>query len=115
LIKYLCSDETEDEDANEEYIEDTNRDAVMIAAAKLVLADTVSKVCAVFSSCDKVLKLCTSNYSCGNYNHFICKILVGFNWSLTSQVNFCCSSVCRIILVQRLFLTMYLTEQVQQR
>ncbi|CAM0874072.1 unnamed protein product [Alopecurus aequalis] len=37
------SDETEDEDANEEYIEDTNRDAVMIAAAKLLLADTVSK------------------------------------------------------------------------
>uniref|UniRef100_A0A0A9A2B4 Stromal antigen, putative n=1 Tax=Arundo donax TaxID=35708 RepID=A0A0A9A2B4_ARUDO len=37
------SDETEDEDANEEYIDDTNRDAVMIAAAKLVLADTVSK------------------------------------------------------------------------
>lgn len=37
------SDETEDEDANEEYIEDTNRDAVMIAAAKLVLADIVSK------------------------------------------------------------------------
>ena len=66
LIKYPCSDETEDEDANEEYIEDTNRDAVMIAAAKLVLADTVSKVCAAFSSCDKVLKLCTSNYSCGN-------------------------------------------------
>ncbi|KQJ87493.1 hypothetical protein BRADI_4g11510v3 [Brachypodium distachyon] len=37
------SDETEDEDANEEYIEDTNRDAVMIAAAKLLLADTISK------------------------------------------------------------------------
>ncbi|XP_020192435.1 sister-chromatid cohesion protein 3 [Aegilops tauschii subsp. strangulata] len=37
------SDDTEDEDANEEYIEDTNRDAVMIAAAKLLLADTVSK------------------------------------------------------------------------
>ncbi|KAG2563871.1 hypothetical protein PVAP13_8KG371000 [Panicum virgatum] len=37
------SDETEDEDANEEYIEDTNRDAVMIAAAKLVLADTIPK------------------------------------------------------------------------
>ncbi|KAG2563877.1 hypothetical protein PVAP13_8KG371000 [Panicum virgatum] len=32
-----------DEDANEEYIEDTNRDAVMIAAAKLVLADTIPK------------------------------------------------------------------------
>jgi hypothetical protein len=66
LIKYLCSDETEDEDANEEHIEDTNRDAVMIAAAKLVLADTVSKVCAAFLSCDMVLKLCTSNYSCVN-------------------------------------------------
>lgn len=50
LIKYLSSDETEDEDANEEYIEDTNRDAVMIAAAKLVLADTVPKVCTAFSS-----------------------------------------------------------------
>jgi hypothetical protein len=50
LIKYLPSDETEDEDANEEYIEDTNRDAVMIAAAKLVLADTVPKVCTAFSS-----------------------------------------------------------------
>ncbi|TVU23845.1 hypothetical protein EJB05_26228 [Eragrostis curvula] len=37
------SDETEDEDANDEYIEDTNKDAVMIAASKLVLADTVSK------------------------------------------------------------------------
>ncbi|KAL6653770.1 hypothetical protein ACP70R_008694 [Stipagrostis hirtigluma subsp. patula] len=37
------SDETEDEDSNREYIEDTNKDAVMIAAAKLVLADTVSK------------------------------------------------------------------------
>jgi len=37
------SDETEDEDANEEYIEDANRDAVMIAATKLVLADTVPK------------------------------------------------------------------------
>ncbi|XP_052155872.1 sister-chromatid cohesion protein 3 [Oryza glaberrima] len=36
-------DEIEDEDANEEYIEDTNKDVVMIAAAKLVLADTVSK------------------------------------------------------------------------
>ncbi|KAG2559025.1 hypothetical protein PVAP13_8NG075300 [Panicum virgatum] len=37
------SDETEDEDANEEYIEDANRDAVNIAATKLVLADTVPK------------------------------------------------------------------------
>ncbi|URE14703.1 STAG domain [Musa troglodytarum] len=37
------SDETEDEDANEEYIEETNRDAVMIAAAKLVATHTVSK------------------------------------------------------------------------
>ncbi|XP_042433098.1 sister-chromatid cohesion protein 3-like [Zingiber officinale] len=31
------SDETEEEDSNEEYIEDTNRDVVMIAAAKLVI------------------------------------------------------------------------------
>ncbi|XP_073008392.1 sister-chromatid cohesion protein 3 isoform X1 [Typha latifolia] len=37
------SDETEEEDANEEYIEESNRDAVMIAAAKLVATDTVSK------------------------------------------------------------------------
>uniref|UniRef100_A0A2C9WMV5 SCD domain-containing protein n=1 Tax=Manihot esculenta TaxID=3983 RepID=A0A2C9WMV5_MANES len=36
--------ETEDEDLNREYIEETNRDAVMIAAAKLVATDTVSKV-----------------------------------------------------------------------
>nr|CAB3490450.1 unnamed protein product [Digitaria exilis] len=46
------SDETEDDSANEEYIEDTNRDAVMIAAAKLVLADIVPKVRAGFSLID---------------------------------------------------------------
>ena len=49
----MSSDETEDEDANEEYIEDTNRDAVMIAAAKLVLADTIPKVCTALSSGDR--------------------------------------------------------------
>ncbi|XP_058083552.1 sister-chromatid cohesion protein 3 [Magnolia sinica] len=37
------SDETEDEDVNEEYIEETNPDTVMIAAAKLVASDTVPK------------------------------------------------------------------------
>ncbi|KAM7277394.1 hypothetical protein ACFE04_019260 [Oxalis oulophora] len=37
------SDETEDDHANEEYVEETNRDAVMIAASKLVTNDTVSK------------------------------------------------------------------------
>ncbi|OMO77828.1 Armadillo-like helical [Corchorus capsularis] len=37
------SDETEDEDANKEYIEETNRDAVMIAAAKLIANGTVPK------------------------------------------------------------------------
>ncbi|CAA7398500.1 unnamed protein product [Spirodela intermedia] len=37
------SDETEDEDANEEYIEETNRDTIVIAAAKLVAGGTVSK------------------------------------------------------------------------
>lgn len=38
------ADETEDEDVNKEYIEETNRDAVMIAAAKLIASDTVPKV-----------------------------------------------------------------------
>ncbi|KAH9786134.1 Sister-chromatid cohesion protein 3 [Citrus sinensis] len=37
------SDETEDEDVNKEYIEETNRDAVMIAAAKLIAIDSVPK------------------------------------------------------------------------
>lgn len=37
------SDETEDEDVNDEYIEETNRDIVMIAAAKLVASDTIQK------------------------------------------------------------------------
>lgn len=37
------SDETEDEDVNKEYAEETNRDAVMIAASKLVATDTVPK------------------------------------------------------------------------
>lgn len=37
-------DDTEDEDVNREYVEETNRDAVMIAAAKLVACDAVPKV-----------------------------------------------------------------------
>nr|GEX62538.1 sister-chromatid cohesion protein 3 [Tanacetum cinerariifolium] len=37
------SDETEDEDANKEYVEETNRDAIMIAAAKLVASGAVHK------------------------------------------------------------------------
>ncbi|KAL8198113.1 hypothetical protein R6Q57_024198 [Mikania cordata] len=37
------SDETEDEDANTEYVEELNRDAVMIAAAKLVATEAVPK------------------------------------------------------------------------
>ncbi|GMN38154.1 hypothetical protein TIFTF001_007378 [Ficus carica] len=37
------SDETEDEDANKEYVEETSRDMVMVAAAKLVANDTVPK------------------------------------------------------------------------
>lgn len=40
----FVTDETEDEDVNKEYIEETNRDAVMIAAAKLVASDAVPKV-----------------------------------------------------------------------
>lgn len=34
----------EDEDVNREYIEETNRDALMIAAAQLAVSDKVSKV-----------------------------------------------------------------------
>ncbi|KAJ1392728.1 Stromalin conservative domain [Sesbania bispinosa] len=37
------SDEAEDEDVNKEYTEETNRDAVMIAAAKLITCDAVPK------------------------------------------------------------------------
>nr|GEX95339.1 sister-chromatid cohesion protein 3 [Tanacetum cinerariifolium] len=37
------SDETEDEDAYKEYAEETNRDAIMIAAAKLVSSGAVDK------------------------------------------------------------------------
>lgn len=44
-ILLMChADETEDEDVDNEYVEETNRDAVIIAAAKLVASDTVSKV-----------------------------------------------------------------------
>lgn len=42
-------DETEDEAANKEYVEETNRDAVMIAAAKLVAIDAVPKVIIMFN------------------------------------------------------------------
>lgn len=42
-ISYF-TDETEDEDANKEYVEETSRDMVMVAAAKLVANDTVPKV-----------------------------------------------------------------------
>lgn len=38
------ADEAEEEDGNKEYIEETNRDAVMISAAKLVASDAVPKV-----------------------------------------------------------------------
>lgn len=37
-------DEAEDEDVNKEYAVETNRDAVMIAAAKLIANDVVPKV-----------------------------------------------------------------------
>ncbi|KAI0518714.1 hypothetical protein KFK09_006150 [Dendrobium nobile] len=37
------SDETEEEYANEEYIEETNKDAVLLAASKLVINNTVSR------------------------------------------------------------------------
>ncbi|GMJ09154.1 sister-chromatid cohesion protein 3, SISTER-CHROMATID COHESION PROTEIN 3 [Hibiscus trionum] len=37
------SDDTEDEDVNKEYIEETNREKVMIVAVKLIASDTVPK------------------------------------------------------------------------
>ncbi|XP_047258741.1 sister-chromatid cohesion protein 3-like [Capsicum annuum] len=39
----MDTDETEDEDFNREYIEETNRDAVIIAVGKLVAVDAVPK------------------------------------------------------------------------
>ena len=42
---FFLSDETEDEETNKEYIEETNRDAVMIASAKLVVSNAVPRVC----------------------------------------------------------------------
>lgn len=50
---YIFLDEAEEEDPNKreaenkEYIEETNRDAIMIAAAKLVATEVVFKVCTV--------------------------------------------------------------------
>lgn len=40
----FVTDETEDDDVNKEYIEETNRDAIMIAAGKLIAMDAVPKV-----------------------------------------------------------------------
>lgn len=41
---FLYADETEDEEANKEYVEETNRDSIMIAASKLVATEAVPKV-----------------------------------------------------------------------
>lgn len=49
------ADETEDEDANKEYVEETNRDAVMIAACKLVIIGAVPKVILFYISIIVVL------------------------------------------------------------
>ena len=38
------TDEIEDEDVHQEYVDDINRDSAMIAAAKLITTDTVPKV-----------------------------------------------------------------------
>lgn len=40
----MLTDEAEEEDAKKEYVEETNKDAVMIAAAKLIATDAVPKV-----------------------------------------------------------------------
>lgn len=44
----MSADEAEEEDAKKEYVEETNKDAVMIAAAKLIATDAVPKV---FGAC----------------------------------------------------------------
>lgn len=41
-------DEAEEEDAKKEYVEETNKDAVMIAAAKLIATNAVPKVFVAF-------------------------------------------------------------------
>jgi len=43
-LAYQILDEAEDEDVNKEYAVETNRDVVMIAAAKLIANDVVPKV-----------------------------------------------------------------------
>lgn len=56
----MDTDETEDEDFNREYIEETNRDAVIIAVGKLVAVDAVPKVRELFIvglSCDEFLAI----------------------------------------------------------
>lgn len=40
----FLADETEDADVNKEYVEETTRDAVVIAAGKLVTSDVVPMV-----------------------------------------------------------------------
>ena len=46
IIMFLL-DETEDEDVNREYVEETSRDTVMIAVSQLVATDTVPMVKAI--------------------------------------------------------------------
>lgn len=57
-----ATDETDDEDINKEYVEETNRDAVMIAAAKVVATEAVPKVS---YSCSCKLIIDGSGYSNG--------------------------------------------------
>lgn len=44
ILTCITSDDTEDEDANDEYIEETSRDVVMVATAKLVVNNIGSEV-----------------------------------------------------------------------
>ena len=60
-----ATDETEDEDVNKEYVEETNRDAVMIAAAKVVATEAVPKVsyrcCHMLILVEDVWQFCLGN------------------------------------------------------
>jgi hypothetical protein len=52
ISNVYLTDETEDEETNKEYIEETNRDAVMIASAKLVVSSAVPRVCILLNCKD---------------------------------------------------------------
>ena len=94
LLLLCVSDETEDEDVHKEYVEETNRDAIMIAAAKLIASDVVPKVIFYFLF-DKVYEVITLLSGGRKFveNHLLGRILIIFwltvfylsDWKLLSS------------------------------